>query len=278
LEGAKQDLEALARLKDPVAFLRAIQDDGYFERGSPRALAFVRRYVPIPKGLKDVWEPGFYSNPEQYREALKGFKVDAARAAKELEDTVARPNREILAQFGRHHYLTRLYTTMSPEEMTQDPTFRFNPYLPKVENVHEADGERDCRNHRDGATAPIRVTLKDGTRFTIYPENRPYPYGGDEGLVPVPSPSFRRGLDREMPYARKIEQLTPMGPGSVIQDNRAAIATAMQADLHEASAAGMGCSHQAPVPGTNPSQGAGEPATYALIALAAWGFRRRRRR
>jgi hypothetical protein len=277
LEGAKQDLPALARLTDPVAFLRAIQEDGYFQRGSPQALAFVRRYVPIPKGLKDVWEPGFYSNPEQYRQALKGFKVDAAKAAKELEETVARPNREILAQFQRHHYLTRLYTTMSPEEMTQDPTFRFNPYLPKVDNVHEADGERDCRNHRDGATAPIRVTLKDGTRFTVYPEQRQYPRPYDDGGLPRPSASVRRDLDAEMPAARKIEQLNPMGPPSVIQDNSAAIATTLKADLHEANrSGGFACSRQEPIPGTQPQSGLGEPATYALIALGAWAFRRRR--
>ncbi|MDB5100352.1 MAG: hypothetical protein JWM80_4773 [Cyanobacteria bacterium RYN_339] len=278
-DDAKQDLKALATLRDPIAFLRAIQEDGYFQRGSPQALAFVRRYVPIPKSMKDVWEPGFYSNPEQYRQQLRreGVTVNAAKAAKELEEIVVKPNREILAQFGRHHYLTRLYTTMSPEEMTQDPTFRFNPYLPKVDNVHVADGERDCRNHKDGETAPIRVTLKDGTRFTIYPEKGRTPYGIEEGLVPVPLASVTR--DREMPFARKIEQLNPMGPGSIIQDNSAAIATALDPTLKEATrpAEGMGCSNRSSIPGTNPTHGMGEPVTYALIALGAWGFKRRRR-
>jgi len=102
--------------------------------------------------------------------------------------------------------------------------------------------------------------------------------------VPMPGPQVQgspRGIKREageMPYARRIEQLTPMGPPSVIQDNRAAIDTALRGELHEGTTGGMSCSQRQPIPGTQPQQGLGEPATYALIGLAAWGFTRRRRK
>lgn len=285
-DGTHWDLDRLATLTDPVAFLRAIQTDGYFQAGTPQALAFVRRYVPIPPSLKDVWEPGFYSNPEQYRTQLRreGVRVDAAKAAREIEETVVKPARAIKESFAAHHYLTRLYTTMSPEEMTQDPTFRFNPYLPTVSNVHRATGVRDCRFHHDGETAPVRVTLADGTHFTLYPDpRREYPYGIEEA-PPAFSPSVGLGASRPpaMPAALRVEQLTPMGPASVIQDNKALIAAALgdEAQSHGAMA-GMGCSHNETPPGTNPApapkNAAGEPATYALM-LFGWRLYARRRR
>ena len=34
-------------------------------------------------------------------------------------------------------YLTRMYTEISPEEMTVDPTFRYNESLPPVSNIHD---------------------------------------------------------------------------------------------------------------------------------------------
>ena len=50
--GERMNLSKLSGLTDPVAFLRAIQDDGYFLRGSANALSFVKRYVPIPKSMQ----------------------------------------------------------------------------------------------------------------------------------------------------------------------------------------------------------------------------------
>jgi hypothetical protein len=270
LAAPRANVKRLATLTDPVAFLRAIQDEGYFERGSPQAMAFVKRYVPLPKSLAGTWEPGFYSNPEQYRTQLRreGVHVDAAKAAHELEETVLKPNRVILEQLGRHHYLTRLYTTMSPEEMNQDPTFRFNAYLPRVDSLHQASGIRDCRKHRDGATAPIRVTLQNGTRYTIYPGE------GTNG--------FEAGA---LPAAERIEQLEPMGPARVIQDNRAAIAASLSRVFPErlpqqhGQVRGFSCSQNS-LPGSlgNNDPGAGEAAAYALVVLGAWGFLRRRPR
>jgi hypothetical protein len=285
LKGEKWDLGKLATLVDPIPFLQAMQDDGYFDRGSPQALAFVRRYVPMPESLKGTWEPGFYSNPEQYRGQLRraGVRVNAPKAAEELAETVVKPDRAILEQFGRHDYMTRLYTTMSPEEMTQDPTFRFNPYLPMVNNVHEATGVRDCRVHTDGETAPVHITLSDGTKFTVYPDERRSPYGGiDDGETSVKPSSGGPAASStpSMPFASRIEQLSPMGPPSIIKDNQATINTALgHSNRAVAAASGMACSAREEVPGTNPQprQGAGETATYAFM-LVAWRLATRRRR
>jgi hypothetical protein len=42
--------------------------------------------------------------------------------------------------FQQYPYLTRLYTRISPEEMTADPVFDLAPELPDVSNVHDLSG------------------------------------------------------------------------------------------------------------------------------------------
>ena len=244
MDGKRHDTARLARLTDPVRFLRAVQDDGYFLPGSTNALAFVRRYVPIPKHMKDVWEPGFYSNPEQYAKQLAGVKVDAAKAAAELEETVVRPFATIRRQFSRHPYLTRMYTTMSPEEMTQDPMFRTSAILPDVSNVHTATGVRDCRRVKEYGRAPITITLQDGTRFTV-----------------DPSKSRRFFPESALPAALVVEQLSPDRPPSIIADHRAEV-TALLADA------------PAEQPAFPAGAGGAGGAGLAAIALGFLGWRR----
>ena len=272
LAGKRHDLAKLARLTEPVAFLRAIQDDGYFQPGSPTALAFVRRYVPIPKEMKGVWEPGFYSNPEQYRAQLAkyGGKVEAAKAAKELEETVVKPFADVRRAFERHKYLTRMYTTMSPEEMTQDPLFRFTSILPDVSNVHAATGVRDCSKVKDPYLAPVTITLKDGTTFTVDPAKgggpprRPW-LRRIEGLVP-PAVAAEPGPD-ELPAAIAIEQLSPDRPPSIIRDNGPAVRDAL-------ARAERGRALPLPEGG---GAGLGEGLGLAALVLGFFGWRRWRK-
>jgi len=42
------------------------------------------------------------------------------------------------ALIDAYPYLTRLYATLSPEDMSLDPVFSFNLGLPEVRNEHEA--------------------------------------------------------------------------------------------------------------------------------------------
>ena len=48
------------------------------------------------------------------------------------------------AMFDQHPYLTRLHTTLSPEDMTNDPVFSFNPDLADVASTHEATLTYEC--------------------------------------------------------------------------------------------------------------------------------------
>ncbi len=68
------------------------------------------------------------------------------------------------ALFRRHDYLTRLYTAISPEEMTADPTFAFNPDLPAVSNQHSASMIQRCDEDED---ASWEMTLSDGRQYYL---------------------------------------------------------------------------------------------------------------
>lgn len=46
-------------------------------------------------------------------------------------------DQDLQALLNQHPYMTRAYTEISPEEMTVDPTFRYNESLPPVSNIHD---------------------------------------------------------------------------------------------------------------------------------------------
>jgi hypothetical protein len=51
----------------------------------------------------------------------------------------------------RYPYVTRFYGQISPEEMTIDPVFDFNPNLADVSNIHDLTARTDMYPCQDGA-------------------------------------------------------------------------------------------------------------------------------
>ena len=80
----------------------------------------------------------------------------------EINDT----RESIAALFQRNPYLTRLYSTMSPEEMTLDPVFGWNRDLAEQSNIRTAVRRVRCtfdgRPDWDNAT----IETESGVRFT----------------------------------------------------------------------------------------------------------------
>ena len=63
--------------------------------------------------------------------------------------------------------MTRLFTTLSPEEMTKDPVFSFNPDLPEVSNEHLGTVIYHCGLYSDNQqTTPATIVTEDG--FSLY--------------------------------------------------------------------------------------------------------------
>jgi hypothetical protein len=128
--------------------------------------------------LQATAERSFYNNMESYREYLTDFVFDAGAFADDLNAVIIEPLRAAQNLLGDHPYLTRLFTTLSADEMTVDPMFAFNPDLPDVSNIRTADARLECPegdpNEINFEEIVLVVTLKDGREIRSFPyKNRP---------------------------------------------------------------------------------------------------------
>jgi MYXO-CTERM domain-containing protein len=124
------------------------------------------------------------------------------------------------ALFDDAAVVTRLYSTLSPAEMTVDPEFDFNPALRMVSNQHIATQVIECSPAVYEWEAPWRVELADG-RF-VRGTDFTWPFGS---LSTMPRNVYVRDMDRT-------------GRGRVVVDNRAAIDAVL--DAHNDGAGGPG--------------------------------------
>lgn len=162
------DTAKLKTLTDPAAFLSTMFQQGF--SGTTVVRKLITKYIPKPAAYKDVSDQEFYSciqnggnySPcDAYLAAVKKQSFDAAAFAAELQSAVVLPMQTVQAQFfapGR--YLTRLYTTLSPEEMTKDPIFAYNKELPDVDRLHQAEGLPICEGTQTTASQ-VQLTFAD---------------------------------------------------------------------------------------------------------------------
>jgi len=130
-----------------------------------------------------------------------GFSIDQAALLKALYEKVYKPLADTDALLLSRPYVTRLYTTMSAEEMTTDPVFNFNSDLPDVSNTHMATLVQSCQ----GDTWHMELPQGDVV------------YGTEANVWPMDA------MD-EQPAARKVLSLSTAGSGHVDMDNSADIA------------------------------------------------------
>jgi hypothetical protein len=84
-----------------------------------------------------------------------------------LTTEVNAPREALLALFANNDTLTRLYTTMSPEEMTQDPIFATNPDLNPVDRQRTATSYIFCDDQGRTVPALSYVETPSGLRFQL---------------------------------------------------------------------------------------------------------------
>lgn len=150
----------------------------------------------------------FGRNPDAYR-GVDGFSVDTELFLDKLNTDVVEPVRKTQEIVDSRPYLTRLYSTMSADEMTRDPVFTFNPDLAPISNVHTADLYIQCNPGIYEYEAPWRIELPHGGTIVGNGQQGPWPLA----------------LDGTVPANRKVVQLYETGAGEVIDDNRSEIAS-----------------------------------------------------
>ena len=124
---------------------------------------------------------------------LREFTGDALRPG------VARGTEDANALLGRHRYLTRLYTALSPKDMTIDPVFSTNKDIGDVPLVHAATVTTPCIG---------QPWLATDLGFEVQYVN---------GLAP--------GIN--LPGALRVELIRDAGQPELVQDNHDVIAAAL---------------------------------------------------
>jgi hypothetical protein len=149
------NLAALQAITDPARYFEALP-----VARTGQVLNVFRRWFPEPQALVNQGVPDaqFYNCLDCYRSYWQGQAFDPVGMTNDLDTLIFQPLQHAQSLFDRFPYLTRLYTRISPPEMTRDPTFTFNPDMPPVSNVHVAEGYLSC-NLQNG---PIELVLPDG--------------------------------------------------------------------------------------------------------------------
>lgn len=207
------------------AYLAYLKTHGYTFDGT--LLAILSRYIPEPQLLVDrgVSLSQFYANYDSYSQYVPGTDadggvvapLDAAALSDEIDARIVTPTKNAAALIGRHPYLTRLYTAMSPADMNLDPVFSSNPDLPDVPLLHRATVTTPCRGE-----PWLHTDLGFETQY-------------GSGLPP----------NLSLPAALRVELLRDAGPPETVQDNSDTIKSALGPVSH-GSMDGAGATTTAP--------------------------------
>ena len=150
--------EALAELQltsDDALFISLLYNSSVFPQD--KSIEMLSRLLPLPDDRDD----SFYANTSFLNSNFSDNDLSTARTAiaAELTSSVIEPLDESLALFNGAAYMTRLYTTLSPEEMTVDPVFGFNSEMDGQQLDRHATMNQSCVEGEDRWT----LTLGEGT-------------------------------------------------------------------------------------------------------------------
>lgn len=211
---------ALKGISDPGKFLQTMFGQGF--SGSTIVRNLIKQYIKKPAKYATVSDQEFYSclqngsnypPCDSYAAEVAKQPFDPASFAADLETLVVKPMKVVQDQFfATRRYLTRLYTTMSPEEMTKDPIFAYNGDLPTVDRVHKASALPICGTTTQAKA--VELTFDDGHKLMLPIPQQPngYCYGGGFGGVVNPQTSTQPLVAAGGQPAKAVEVLDESGP------------------------------------------------------------------
>jgi hypothetical protein len=135
---------------------------------------------------------------------------DGAAFVEALERDVFASQRLLAEPIAANPYLTRLFTTMSPEEMTEDPIFGFNPDLETVASWHRATRHIGC-------TYPHEP---DYQNTTVVTPNGQWLIEGTGARTPIERQDGRTVRGGNAPAALTIERMLAAGQPELEVDHR----------------------------------------------------------
>jgi MYXO-CTERM domain-containing protein len=234
---------ALAAQPDEIAFIQYLGSNGFTYNA--QLVAVLAKYIPVPPNLSQICGFGpqgasgtsaaqcFYQNISYYLGSYRQqhpadfanytINYQPAMMAQEIQDRVVTPILTAGALFDQYASMTRLYTTLDPEDMNKDPVFSFNAGLPSYPNEHDGTLTYHCGYFGGGNISNTAATLRTAAGWIIE-----YPYGTGSGS----GSSFNAPAG---PSSQRIEVLAEEGDPQVLVDNTGTI----QRTLPHASGCGV---------------------------------------
>ncbi|HET6610939.1 MAG TPA: DUF2330 domain-containing protein [Kofleriaceae bacterium] len=272
------NVEELAKITDALTYVEYLTYNGYavgtnappfVAQFSSQMLSLLERELPEPAALakEGITASDYYTSMRYWVESYSvdhpelftdlDLDFDPVALTDDINTRIVEPTLAAGALLASEPYLTRMFTTLSPEEMLRDPTFSFNPTLPDVSNIHQGRVIYYCDSMMslpDGQ--PFDKTKLEALIITEQGFKVWLPHGTSE------NPWDDGVLDDEMPDSRQTQMLREEGGPDVVFDNADIIAR------FEASTGG----------GCQVGNGAGGAGSAILLAVAAlFGLARRRR-
>ncbi|KIG16331.1 hypothetical protein DB30_04791 [Enhygromyxa salina] len=189
---------------DPIAAIDIIGDQGL--NTHPLIRSLLAEFIPVPDGLS---ANEFWNNIARYANQIDQDAWNADAFATALVERIIDPGLHAVDLLDTWPQLTRLHTTISPSEMTLDPTFHANVDLPAVSDTWVTTTNQVLC----GGDQLFHVNVEDVDTPVCVPEGSVYP-------ASAPHPAWQ-----EMPAALRIEQIPMMGPPQLVQDNAELIAS-----------------------------------------------------
>lgn len=144
--------------------------------------------LPLPEGV-DASPTEFYSQDWLYWDQYALVEFDAETVQSVFNERIFDPLEDTEEWVSEFSTLTRIFTTVSPEEMNRDPMFHLRSEWQPVSPVHSATIYNDCEG--TDVTQKQIVELDDGSRFEIPEAGVSLPWQNLE--------SFSRSVTVEMP-------------------------------------------------------------------------------
>ena len=135
---------------DPTLVIQTLNDQGlafcYDEFsctwGHPLVYGLLLEFLPPPQGVDPVQ---FYPYLADYAAQIDMIKWNGgAEFSAGVLGRIIEPGLHALDLLDTWPYLTRMYTTISPSEMMEDPIFHLNPDLDEVPQLRQADNYNLC--------------------------------------------------------------------------------------------------------------------------------------
>ncbi len=268
---AGTDIDVVSQLPDPdtyrleVARLGNIADDGQFYSEAYNNFLFsqdkvaeiLSRQLPLPEGEDEV----VYSIPSLLQDAVGAEAMAAARNAvlNELISAIIAPLEETLTVFEGMPYITRLYTTMSADEMTVDPIFSFNPDIEDQALTRNATLTSRCTSR--GTNWELRLGEGTGRDGELVIRGT----GGTPGFgITVP--------EIDQPSISRTLLLSKTGAGEILVANDFEVA-----DVETAGGGSGSALQDGPGSGfTLCGNGIGMMSLLSLVMLSGWHARRQK--